>query len=132
MSARAWVVAGAVVFVALATFPFWYRLGREVPPLTLELPVASKECIEPTAFMRSEHMHLLYAWRKAVVRHDDLIYTATNGKEYPMSLHNTCMGCHTSKTGFCDRCHEYAGAVIVCWECHIAPDLTQKSESQRK
>jgi hypothetical protein len=127
---RAWVVAGAIVFVALAAFPLWYRMGKKVPPLELELPTTSKECIEPTAFMRSEHMHLLSAWREAVVRNADLIYTATNGEEYKMNLHDTCMGCHTSKEAFCDRCHDYTGTLVDCWECHIAPGLTLKSEPQ--
>ena len=127
---RAWVVAGAIVFVALAGFPLWYRMGKKVPPLELQLPTTSKECIESTAFMRSEHMHLLYAWREAVVRNDDLIYTAINGKEYKMNLHDTCMGCHISKKAFCDRCHDYTGVVIDCWECHITPEPTLKSEPE--
>jgi len=107
-------------------------MGKEAPPLNLELPTTSKECIEPTEFMRSEHMHLLYAWRQAVVRNHDLIYTATNGREYKMNLHDTCMDCHASKEAFCDRCHNYTGAVVDCWECHISPSLTPKSELQKK
>jgi hypothetical protein len=129
---RSWVVAGAIVFAALAGFPLWYRMGKEVPPLTLELPATAKECIEPTEFMRSEHMHLLYAWREGVVRNDDLIYTATDGRAFKMNLYETCMGCHSSKEAFCDRCHDYTGAVVDCWECHVAPGLTLKSEPQRK
>ena len=44
-----------------------------------------------------------------------------DGKQYTMSLINTCMKCHTSKAKFCDRCHNYMAVTPDCWDCHIAP-----------
>jgi len=72
----------------------------------------------------------MYAWRQAVVRRGDLIYVATTGREYKMSFRETCLGCHTSKEAFCDRCHDYSGAVVTCWECHTAP--APESEPERE
>ena len=123
---RAWVAAGIIAFVIVAAFPFWYQMGRKAPPLNLEMPREAKSCIEPTEFMRREHMRLLDTWRNAVVRDADLIYTATDGREYKMSLHDTCMGCHTSRAAFCERCHDYAGVTLSCWECHVAPEETKE------
>ena len=123
---RAWVIGGIILFVIVATFPFWLGIGKKATALKLEMPSEAKACIEPTEFMRSEHMRLLDTWRNAVVRHGDLIYTATDGREYKMSLHDTCMGCHTSKAAFCERCHDYAGVTLTCWECHVAPEETKE------
>ena len=120
---RRWVIGGVIVFIALAAFPFyWYAAGPHAPFPELELPAGEKSCIEPTAFMRENHMRLLIAWRIAVVRDDLLIYTAGNGKQFEMNLHRTCMGCHTSRERFCNRCHEYADVKLPCWDCHVAPD----------
>jgi hypothetical protein len=71
-------------------------------------------------------MQLLINWREQVVRNDFRTYTAFNGKTYKMSLTGTCMGCHTDKARFCDRCHNYAGVTVVCWDCHVDPALIRK------
>ena len=39
-----------------------------------------------------------------------------------MSLTRTCMRCHTSEQKFCAECHDYAGAHLTCWDCHVKPE----------
>jgi len=66
-------------------------------------------------------MKILDEWRHTVVRTQERIYTAADGKQYDMSLQNTCMKCHSNKTQFCDQCHNYLQVKPYCWDCHIAP-----------
>ncbi|ACV67539.1 sulfate reduction electron transfer complex DsrMKJOP subunit DsrJ [Desulfohalobium retbaense] len=121
------VITGLIIFVGLMTFPFWFNLGNaayERPELQ-EVKDA-EECIEPTEYMRTEHMQLLNDWRDSVVREKNRIYVSTTGKEVTMSLQNTCMDCHTSKQEFCDKCHNSAAVSPYCWDCHIAPEEEQQ------
>jgi hypothetical protein len=69
--------------------------------------------------MRAEHMQLLDVWRDSVVRESKRIYVNPEGKEFNMSLSNTCLDCHSNKAEFCDRCHDYASVQPYCWSCHI-------------
>jgi hypothetical protein len=69
--------------------------------------------------MRADHMQLLDLWRHSVVREGKRIYVNPDGKEYNMSLSNTCLDCHSNKAEFCDRCHNYASVRPYCWDCHI-------------
>ncbi len=129
MHGKAWVISGMIFFAALAAFPFyWHSIGQSKPFPQLEMPGKAKKCIESTDFMRADHMRLLDAWRVSVVRDDLLMYTASNGKSYEMNLHKTCLGCHVSTAKFCDRCHEYNDVKPPCWDCHVAPDLTEKGD----
>lgn len=114
------IVAGLVLFVGVITTPFWYAFARGKPAAMPELARAasSQPCVESTAYMRAHHMELLNDWRDAVVRVDDRIYVATDGKRHPMSLSGTCLGCHSDPEGFCDRCHDYVGIDPYCWNCH--------------
>lgn len=122
MRDRIWIVAGLALFVALVTAPIWSARGRglaQAPNLTM--PAHEKQCVLPSAQMRSEHMQLLVSWREDVVRRGDRQFTAFNGKIYEKSLTRTCLGCH-NKQEFCDRCHEYAGVSgPYCWNCHSEP-----------
>lgn len=114
------VLAGLAVFGALTTGPVWWALGRDgngAPP-ELQKPVGEKHCIEPTAFMRARHMELLDEWRQAVVRADEHVYVASDGKRHDISLTGTCLRCHTEPDKFCNRCHQYAGVEAFCWDCH--------------
>jgi hypothetical protein len=118
------VFAGLAIFLALATFPFWYNMGKAAPPPKAELTKEAKEakvCIRPTAFMRTEHMQLLDEWRLAAVRDGVRTYVNEQGKSYNMSLSNTCLNCHSNKAEFCDKCHTYASVDPYCWDCHIDP-----------
>jgi len=119
------VVAGLIIFVVIVAFPFWYNHGKAAPepePKLTPKANAAKECIFPKKDMRTEHMQLLDEWRNTVVRDAKRLYVAGSGKEYVMSLSNTCMDCHSNKSEFCDRCHNYANVDPYCWDCHIYPE----------
>lgn len=129
MRNRGWIIGGIIIFAALATFPFyWNALGRRAPFPVLELPLKEKECIEPVEYMRTDHMRLLVAWRVAVVRDDLFIYTASNGKQFEMNMQKTCLGCHTPRERFCNRCHDYNDVTPPCWDCHVAPAENSKEQ----
>ncbi|MCL5808868.1 MAG: sulfate reduction electron transfer complex DsrMKJOP subunit DsrJ [Deltaproteobacteria bacterium] len=125
---RGMIIAGILVFLILATFPFWYGGGKAVPPPDLKLDTPAiqrlkeKRCVESTPYMRANHMKLLAAWRDAAVREGNRSYTAADGQVIPVSLTGTCLGCHSNKDKFCDRCHDYSGAKPACWNCHIIPE----------
>ncbi len=116
------VVAGLVIFVLIITFPFWYNLGKAAPAPELELTPtakAAKTCVLPKEEMKAGHMQLLDIWREKVVREGNRIYVNKSGKEFTMSLSNTCLDCHSNKDKFCDRCHDYASVSPYCWDCHV-------------
>ena len=122
MNDKKWIISGIVVFVLIALFPFWYNRGKAVPAPKVELTEqakAAKECVRSTEYMRAEHMQLLDVWRHAVVREAERVYVNPSGKEFNMSLSNTCLDCHSNKAEFCDRCHNYASVRPYCWTCHI-------------
>lgn len=116
------IIAGLIIFIIILTFPFWYNRGKAaaVPePKLTDKAKAAKECIRPVEFMKAEHMQLLDVWRDTVVRNAERIYVNSSGKEFDMSLSNTCLDCHSNKAEFCDKCHDYASAKPYCWDCHI-------------
>jgi hypothetical protein len=116
------VVAGLVIFVILITFPFWYNLGKAAPAPELKLTEkakAEKVCVMSKEEMKAGHMQLLDIWRESVVRNAERTYVNASGKEYSMSLSNTCLDCHSNKADFCDRCHNYVSVSPYCWDCHI-------------
>lgn len=141
------IIPGLAVFVGIVTFPFWYsaRQAAARPAPNLDTPaiqqLAEKRCVEPAPQMRASHMDLLQAWRDQAVRSGIRIYVATDGRQYEISLQNTCLRCHSggdpragsSQEGgaqnatpsrwrepqFCTTCHSYAGVTTDCWSCHI-------------
>jgi hypothetical protein len=125
------IILGLIVFLAFATFPFYYNIGKvnAKPELKTDTPAikewvqkyGKKECIESKEVMRPEHMQILNNWRDSVVRNGDRIYVSYSGKSFTMSLQNTCMNCHSNKKKFCDQCHNYMAVTPYCWSCHIAP-----------
>ncbi|MEJ2658534.1 MAG: sulfate reduction electron transfer complex DsrMKJOP subunit DsrJ [Desulfobacterales bacterium] len=118
------VIAGLCIFLVLITFPFWFNFGKAAPAPEIKLSdkaKAAKECVLPLALIRSEHMQLLNEWRDAVVRDGKRIYVGSDGKEYTMSLSNTCLDCHGARAEFCQKCHTYASLTPYCWDCHIDP-----------
>jgi len=122
MNDKKLIIAGLIIFIIIALFPFWYNRGKAAPPPELKLTErakAAKVCVRSTDYMKAEHMQLLDVWREAVVREGERIYVSPSGKEYAMSLSNTCLDCHSNKTEFCDRCHDYASVRPYCWDCHI-------------
>jgi hypothetical protein len=119
------IVAGLAVFVVLATSPLWYNALSAESPARPELvgpPNGAVECVESKEYMSANHMDLLDQWRDRVVRDDVRTYTSEmSGKDYEMSLSNTCMDCHSNKSQFCDSCHTYAAVQPYCWDCHVEP-----------
>ena len=123
MNDKTKVIAGVVIFTVLMTSPFWYNLlvpKTPAPEVVLTAQAkAAKVCVRDTAWMKANHMQLLDEWRDAVVLRAERIYVSPDGKEYNMSLSNTCLDCHSNYTEFCQRCHAYASIEPYCWECHI-------------
>jgi len=122
MKDKKFIVAGVIIFIVIVAFPFWYNRGKAAPAPELQLTEkakAAKECVRSTEYMKAEHMQLLDVWREAVVREGKRVYVSPAGKEYNMSLSNTCLDCHSNKAEFCDRCHNYASVQPYCWDCHI-------------
>jgi len=116
------IITGVIIFFIIVTFPFWYNRGKAAPQPDLILTAkakAAKVCVRSTEYMKAEHMQLLDVWRDSVVRRGERIYVSPEGKEYTMSLSNTCLDCHSNKADFCDRCHNYASVRPYCWDCHI-------------
>ncbi len=122
MKDKKFIIGGVIIFLVIATFPFWYNRGKAASAPELELTdraKAAKVCVRTTEYMKAQHMQLLDLWRDSVVRRGNRIYVSPSGKEYDMSLSNTCLDCHSNKAEFCDRCHNYASVRPYCWDCHI-------------
>ncbi len=118
------VILGIIVFVLLFTSPIWYNMatGRAVEPPELTYPEEAEECIEPTEYMKANHMDMLNQWRDSVVRENNRIYVASDGDEHLMSLTETCIDCHHSRRDFCKKCHDYEAVTPTCWDCHLVPE----------
>ena len=122
MNSKVLIVTGVVIFLLIVLFPFWYMRGKAAPAPEVELTPkakAAQKCVRSTEYMQAEHMQLLDVWRDAVVREGKRIYVNPAGKEFNMSLSNTCLDCHSNKAEFCDRCHNYVSVRPYCWSCHI-------------
>jgi hypothetical protein len=123
MNDKGKIIAGIVIFFIVATSPFWFNMFKAkgpAPELVLTPKAkAAEKCVRETAFMTANHMQLLDEWRDTVVRKAERIYVNAEGKEFNMSLSNTCLDCHSNKAEFCDRCHQYASIEPYCWDCHI-------------
>lgn len=134
MKNRKWglILLGLAIFIIAVTFPFWYGAMKSTtaPVLSLDTPVINalqnKKCVEDTAFMRANHMKMLNAWRDEVVRENRREYAAGDGRKFEKSLTGTCLSCHSNKSSFCDRCHNYVGAKPSCYSCHIIPEEVKK------
>jgi hypothetical protein len=100
MHNRVMIAILIVSFLLVATLPFWYGkiTGSSAIKPILEPPSGGeKVCIETAAYMREYHTELLKQWRDSVVRDGIRTYRAKDGKEYTISLSNTCLRCHTDK-----------------------------------
>ncbi|MFB3817766.1 MAG: sulfate reduction electron transfer complex DsrMKJOP subunit DsrJ [Candidatus Methylomirabilales bacterium] len=116
------ILAGLVLFLAVASFPVWYNAATGAAARAPEVArAAGAACVEPPAYMRAAHMDLLLGWREQVVREGRRSYVAGDGRGHAVSLAGTCMRCHGAVADFCDRCHTYAGVRVPCWGCHVDP-----------
>ena len=118
------IFLGLAIFIALVASPFWYNpvfgTGKTAPP-EVKLPAKEKLCVLPKAEMRASHMQVVYDWRETVVRGGGRSVKLADGREFIMSLSNTCLGCHDNKKEFCDTCHGYLAVQPFCWDCHFDP-----------
>ncbi len=122
------IILGIIIFLAIATSPFWFNQATGQAEYMPDPVIYSKNipgqeaCVMPVDFMRSSHMDLLNEWRQTVVRDGNRIFISPDGKEYRMSLTNTCMTCHPNKSEFCDKCHNFMAVTEPdCWNCHVQP-----------
>jgi hypothetical protein len=127
MSDKIKIYAGVMVFLGLVLFPVWYRPAsgsslaqQEIVVKTRTIP-GKDQCVMPAAYMRTSHMILLDNWRQTVVRSGDRSYLSPDGRHFQRSLTGTCLDCHSNKSRFCDRCHNYLSVRPDCWECHVEP-----------
>jgi hypothetical protein len=122
------IYAGAAIFLGIILFPVWYNFASGRSAYRPEIVVKTKgipgkdKCVMPVEYMRSSHMKLLRDWREEVVRTGERSYTSPDGRPFRRSLTDTCMDCHSNKSSFCDRCHDYAAMQPNCWNCHVAPN----------
>lgn len=129
---------GLIIFIGLVTSPFLLNIGKSNivrdPKAAEIMQLMGLQCVEKKTFMRANHMQLLDEWRDSVVRKGNSLYKASDGKNYVMSLQNTCMNCHSEKNETCnachnniaikhtcDGCHNSIAVKPYCWDCHIAP-----------
>jgi hypothetical protein len=122
-----------IILVVLAGLiaPFIYArisAGAAGPPRLAPPPGGEKQCVESKEYMREHHVDVLIRWRDSSVREGKLKYVASSGKEYVMGLTTTCIGCHSNKADFCDRCHDYASVHPRCWDCHTFPEKGDKAK----
>lgn len=80
----------------------------------------SEKCVASAEYMRGYHMKLLDKWRTEKIREMKVNYMSPDGKSYVMSLQRTCLKCHSDYHNFCDRCHQFTGVKLDCFNCHIA------------
>ncbi len=122
---RLYIILIILVFVGVFSSPFWINKDTPLYQYPCCIIPQGKErntCIESNAWMQANHMNLLDEWRDEATRNGNNIYISSNNREWLISLQNTCMGCHTNKQAFCDRCHNSNNVHPYCWSCHVAPE----------
>lgn len=119
MFAKLWMLivlalASAVVPVATPAWAYGDQPHGDKHPVSAR----GEQCVEPTDFMRRNHMELLKHQRNETM-HLGIRTTRHSLKG--------CVACHASaKTGsvaadkedFCVSCHAYAAVHLDCWDCH--------------
>lgn len=71
-----------------------------------------------TDYMLKNHMEILHQWKVQVVRDGNRTLVTPDGREFEMSLQNTCLDCHSNYDEFCEKCHDANGVDPNCWTCH--------------
>lgn len=122
------IVVGVLVFLIVMTAPVWLNFGKSnaaEPKVSLDTPAINaldkKECIYDADYMRKNHMEILHQWKVRVVRDGERVMVTPDGREFEMSLQNTCLQCHSNYDEFCKKCHDYNGVEPNCWQCHTNP-----------
>jgi len=113
-------------FLVVVTFPVWRGVAARGAGFQSPPNPQGERCIEPKNFMRAQHMRLLVRWRDEVVRENNRVYTARDGRVWEKSL-KTCVACHghtdaqgksTTAAAACSDCHSYVSVQPDCWNCH--------------
>ena len=95
------IIASLIIFVAFLAFPFFYNMGKaNAGPENLAANIsqlAGKQCVEPAAYMKANHMQLLNEWRNSDVRDGKSVYINSQGRPVDISL-ESCVECHTTAT----------------------------------
>lgn len=120
------IVVGILVFVLVMTAPIWMNFGKgsgnSAVDVSLDTPTINaldeKQCIYDTEYMRENHMEILHQWKVQVVRDGNRVMVTPDGREFEMSLQNTCLDCHSNYDEFCEKCHNANGIDPNCWTCH--------------
>lgn len=98
----------------------------DTPKPAIPKAVQGEQCVEPTDFMRRNHMDLLLHQR------DETVHRGIRSKQHSLK---GCLACHVVKDAqnqpvtaadprhFCSQCHQYAAVKIDCFQCHASvPD----------
>ena len=120
------IVVGILVFVIVMTATIWMNFGKDsgnsAVDVSLDTPTINaldeKQCIYDTEYMRENHMEILHQWKVQVVRDGNRVMVTPDGREFEMSLQNTCLDCHSNYDEFCEKCHNANGIDPNCWTCH--------------
>lgn len=112
------VIGVTFLVLALGAVPAWVASAWGASDSVLARPVGDGPCLQSAAVMRRRHPGLLGDWRDWVVRGGAHSVPMADGREVTVSLAKTCLGCHGSAEGFCDRCHTDVGVELTCWVCH--------------
>lgn len=120
-------MANAVVRGLLSVAGLAWALGAQAGPAgeTFVAPQSKAagltSCVEPTDFMRRNHMELIKHERHIVV------HQGIRDSKYSLA---GCVDCHVAygpdqepvsvhaEGQFCSRCHEYAAVDVNCFGCH--------------
>lgn len=120
------IVVGILVFLLVMSAPIWMNFGKDTAASNVEVSLDTptinaldeKKCIYDTEYMRENHMEILHQWKVQVVRDDNRVMVTPDGREFEMSLQNTCLDCHSNYDEFCEKCHDANGVDPNCWTCH--------------
>lgn len=117
------------VLVLLALFA-WGGLSpthAAAPKPVVEKALKGEQCVEPTEYMRRNHMKVLDGHR------DKTVHEGIRTKKYSLK---ECINCHASpqtgsvtaaKDNFCVSCHSYASVKIDCFDCHSSKPQSTSS-----
>jgi hypothetical protein len=107
-----------LVLVALFAWMSLAPVHAAAPKPVVEKALKGEQCVEPTEYMRRNHMKLLTHQR------DETVHEGIRTKKYSLK---ECINCHASqqtgsvtaaKDNFCVSCHTYAAVKIDCFDCH--------------
>ena len=106
-------VSMGIIFIPFISSIGGYVFGDEVKASPfLETPDGGfEDCVKDVSYMRFHHMDVLRRMRARAVR---------DGMRGETTL-DKCRGCHPSRGGFCNRCHEAASVSLDCFGCHYYP-----------